>query len=237
MRFDLGRDEGDQADQRQRSEPRPPPPPRVVARELGPAEGARAAEEGEDRGGSEQVAPEDRQARGRQHAEGHERDDARRGAERPRASRRKASASSPPPAAPKRTGSRRISPEAPRDRPRHLGQAGDALQALRRVARAGERVQRIAGDDEVAQRPQQRRGGGQRPQPRVADAADPQPDEVGRREQPRLGADEAGDGRAGRGRARPPAGAGSRRAARRARARGTGRRRRRGRRSRAPADA
>ena len=81
MRFDLGRDEGDQADERQRPEPRPSPPPRVPARELGPAEGARAAEDGEDRGGSEQVAPEDRQARRREHAEGDERDHAGRGAE------------------------------------------------------------------------------------------------------------------------------------------------------------
>ena len=53
----------------------PAPAPRVLARELRPAERARAAGDRQQRGGQQQVAPEDRQAGRGEHAEGHERDD------------------------------------------------------------------------------------------------------------------------------------------------------------------
>ena len=79
--------------------------------------------------------------------------------------------------------------------------------SCRVVARAGQRVQRVAGEQEVVQRPQQRAARGERderggvapavlrrglragppPQPRPQ-----QPREVGGREQPRLGAQQAG---------------------------------------------
>ena len=94
--------------------------PRVIARELGPAEGAGAAEEGEDGGGCEQVAPEDRQARGRQHAEGHERDDARRGAEG-HARAQEGERQQPASGGAEEDGLAQDLPEAPRDGPRNLG--------------------------------------------------------------------------------------------------------------------
>jgi hypothetical protein len=144
------RDEGDQAAAsanhahraatvvaRQFAQPKAPPRRR--------RRGSRRARAGSARGSA---------VGGRQDAEGDERDDAATAPSATRA-RRNASASSPPPAAPKRTGSRRISPRR-RGRARDVVEARDPLQALRRVARARERVQRVAGDDEVAEGQQRR---------------------------------------------------------------------------------
>ena len=200
--------EHDEQHERRDAEPRPRPAVAVAAREARPPERAGAAEDREDRGGQQQVAAEDRQAGRGEHAEGRDRDDAGRRAEQRRAGAGSASASRPPPAAPNSTGSRRISPS------RRGAVSGTspspviARERLRVVARAEQRVQRVAGHREVRQRPQHRRGDGERDEPRIARARRaPQPGEVGDREQPRLRAQQPRDREQGehrRARARAP---------------------------------
>ncbi len=192
MRVTWGGMKTSEADEGDGPEPGPSSAPRMPARELRPAEGARSAEDREDGGRPEQVATEDRQAGRGEDAEGDDRDHPGHGAQSDARSQER-ERQHPAARGAEEHGLSEDLAQPARHGARDLVEAGDALQALRGVARAGERVQRVAGDDEVAECPQQRRGGGERPQPGVAHAADPQPDEVGAREQPRLGPDEAGE--------------------------------------------
>ena len=157
--------------------------PRVVGRQPQPAEHARAGR---------------RPRAARRAAAGSGRGSAgpRRRARRTRRSRRspaaigsaarrrmKARTRSPPAAAPSRPGSRRISPSRRGTVSGTSSRPVIALQGLRVVARADQRVQRVAGEDQVV-RPsrapaRRRRSGSSRRSRFQAD--------VGEREQPRLG--------------------------------------------------
>ena len=137
--------------------------------------------------GQQQVAAEDRQAGGGEHAEGGDRDepgrDRQRGApahegQDEDAARRGA----------EQAGLAQDLAEPARDGQRHGAEAGLALQHLGVVARAEQRVQRVAGEHPVVRHPDHGRGDREREQLEVALAG-----HVGEREQPRLGPQQAGE--------------------------------------------
>ena len=176
---------------------RPARAPGVVAVELEPAERPAPREDRQQRRRQEQVAPEDRQPGGRQHAERHERDDPGSGGQRG------APAHPPEPEHPadQRPEQHRLAqdlPDPPRDGERHAVEPGDPPQRLGVVARARERVQGIARDDEIRQRPEHRGGRG-RGEERgelahvPAGRIERDPADVGEGEQPRLRAQQPGE--------------------------------------------
>ena len=224
---ELTRREDHERGQHDAADRRPAPAPRMVGRQPQPAEHARAAEHGQDRRRHDQIAGEDRQACRGQDAERHDREEPG-GHEQPGPAAHERQHEDP---ARRRTQQRRFAQdltEPARHRGRHVVEAGDPSQRLGVVARVGQRVVPVAGDDLVVHQPQKRRGGGQRKQPEI-----PPPDDVGEREQPRFRPQQTGQREQDQRPGRAPAGA-PRPGSRPARAPRTGCRRTRARRSSAP---
>ena len=120
--------------------------------ELQPAERARAAEDREQRGGQQQVAAEDRQAGGGEHAEGGDRDEPGRDRQRRAAAHERQHEHAARGGA-EQAGLAQDLAEPARDRQRHGAEPGLALQHLGVVARAEQRVQRVAGQHQVVRHP------------------------------------------------------------------------------------
>ena len=144
---DLRRDEHDEADERQRSEPRPAPAPRVAPRQLGPAEGTRAAEDGDDRRGQPAGSARGSAARRRPGRRTPRSRGRRRWRPAPRARAATGQREQPAARGPEQHRLSQDLADPPWDGDRDLVESGHALERLRCVTRTGERVQRVAADD------------------------------------------------------------------------------------------
>ena len=216
-----------EGDEHHGADDRPAGAPGWSCGSVAPAEHARAGEDREQRGGEQQVAAEDRQARRREHAERADADESRRDRQRRLAAHEGEDEEAAGGRA-EQAGLAQDLAEPSRHGQGHVVEAGDALEVLRVALGVDERVQRVAGEDQVVDHPDHGRRGGVRDQARVAF-----PGGVDDREAPRLGSEEAGEAEQDEHEARVLA-ARPRRGSRPARARRTGCRSRRAHRSSAP---